>query len=267
MHDQVAHAAEAEVNVAPDVIRIGTLNVRNTADRWSERAELLVEQLVALRPDVIGLQEIRRPARQARWITARVNARIPPERPNYAAFATYKTGVRRWWEGLALLSRFPALGQEWLDLAGGNRVAQRVRVSTPDGGTLEVYNVHLHHAAGAEQLRLAQVERVLDWMGRAPDLPQVLVGDFNSDPDSPAIRRITERLRSAYAAIHGTEPELTAPTALSPHFGQHAVTIDFIFVNERVALHDARLAFDQPHAADDRLFPSDHFGLLATISI
>ncbi len=58
---------------------VATLNVRNRADRWRERAPLLVEQLVALDPDLISVQEVRRIPDQARWI-AREASRGPPGR-------------------------------------------------------------------------------------------------------------------------------------------------------------------------------------------
>src|SRR3954470_2032423 len=36
---------------------VATLNLRNIADRWSERLPLLLADMAALQPDVIGLQE------------------------------------------------------------------------------------------------------------------------------------------------------------------------------------------------------------------
>ena len=35
-------------------LRVGTLNLRNTSDRWPERRPLLFEQLSALAPDLLG---------------------------------------------------------------------------------------------------------------------------------------------------------------------------------------------------------------------
>ena len=48
-------------------------------------------------------------------------------------------------------------------------------------------------------------------------MPIVAVGDFNGMPETPAIALMRERFTSAYAAIHGQEPEYTCPTPLKKH--------------------------------------------------
>jgi endonuclease/exonuclease/phosphatase family metal-dependent hydrolase len=247
-------------------IRVGTLNLRNTSDRWRERAGLLVEQLSDLRPDVIGLQEVRRPSLQARRIVSGINHAIPDNRRPFRIYPVWKTGLLRLWEGVAVLTDLPVVEADWLDLRGGNRVAQRARVRV--GGTLlDFYNTHLDHSRLAHERRADQAGRILDWMAQRPDVPQVLVGDFNAQPTDPAIQLIGGRMRSAYFAFHNREPERTAPAPLSRHWGSPGIVIDFIFVNERVEVHEASITFDQPHPDDDRLSASDHFGLAATISI
>ena len=40
-----------------DRLTIGTLNLRNIADRWDERLPLLLADMAALQPDLLGLQE------------------------------------------------------------------------------------------------------------------------------------------------------------------------------------------------------------------
>ncbi len=236
---------------AASPIVVATLNVRNTADRWRDRAPLLVEQLVALDPHVIALQEVRRLPDQAR--------RIAPE--GWQVRRTFKTGPKRFWEGVAVSTRLPVDGPAArVRLRGQSRVAQRVTVAVPDGhisgSTLDVYNVHL--ADGDDAVRCRQATRLLEWMDERPDQPAVLMGDFNSRPGSAPVRILTARLRSAYAEVHGREPARTVVTG---------GVLDYVFVNDRVAVLDARLAFDQPSPADPRLFPSDHFGLAVTIAV
>ena len=41
----------------PDELHVATLNLRNIADRWPERIPLLLSDMAALQPDLIGLQE------------------------------------------------------------------------------------------------------------------------------------------------------------------------------------------------------------------
>ena len=89
---------------------MATLNVRNRADRWRERAPLLVEQLVELDPDLISVQEVRRIPDQARWI-AREASRARPDGPPWEVRKAFKTGPKRLWEGVAVLSRLPVDGR------------------------------------------------------------------------------------------------------------------------------------------------------------
>ena len=51
-------------------LRVATLNIRNLADRWEERLPLLLADMSALQPDVLGLQEVVYPLQQDRLIGA-----------------------------------------------------------------------------------------------------------------------------------------------------------------------------------------------------
>lgn len=249
------------------MISVGTLNLRHNQDRWEERAPLLVEQLVALELDAIGLQEVHVPSDQAAWIVARVNSRISRGGQPYSLYQTNKTGLQRWREGIAIMTRLPIIEKDWLDLRGGSRVAQCVRLGLPFDETLDFSNTHLHHERDADELRKQQALRLRDWVTERTGVAQVLVGDLNAQPPDEPVRLIAERLRSAYPAVHGREPDRTAPTPLGEGWDRVAGhVIDYIFVNDAVEVHEARLAFDQADAADPRLYASDHYGLVAKVS-
>lgn len=255
------------VAAPPQSIVVATLNIRNRADRWQERAPLLVEQLVELQPDIIGLQEIRRPLGQGNWILRDVNRRLPAGTPRYVIRYAWKTGIRRYWEGLATMTRLPVLDTARLDLDGGSRVAQRMRVGLPCGRRLAFYNTHLHHAAEDDVLRLSQAERIIGWMDHDGDELSVLVGDFNSEPDTDVVRFVGKRLPSAYRFANGNEPDLTAPTPLNATEASRFATIDYIFVDPRLTVQDAWLAFTRPDPNDSRLYASDHFGVAARVVV
>lgn len=244
-------------------LRVGTLNVRNTADRWRERRELLVAQLVELRPDVIGLQELRRWPNQVRWVTRRLNQSLQ-EDPPYRYHSTGKTGLWGLWEGLALVSRLPIVARGSLDLGGEHRVANWVRVRLREGAVLEVHNAHL--SSRDEALRARQARRIIDYLATRREVPTLVVGDLNAGPASPSLRVLGEQLRSAYALVNGEEPARTWPTALRPDVAGGNV-IDYVLVDDHVEVVDAWLTFDRPASTDPRLFPSDHFGIAATVRI
>lgn len=252
--------SEPGATPGPFRIRVATLNCRNTADRWRSRAPLLVGQLVELSPDVVGLQELRRFPSQARAIGRRAAA----GQLLLDQFRSYKTGLLGLWEGVAVLSRLPVLERAKLTLGGQSRVAQRVTVAAGDG-VLDFYNTHL--ASKGEEVRTAQVQRLLDWMGGRSSVPQVLVGDFNARPNAPSIQLLATRLRSAYAAVHGQEPEKTVPTPLRVGATGRGSVLDYIFVNPLVEVHEAWRTFEEADPADEHLVASDHYGLAAVISL
>jgi endonuclease/exonuclease/phosphatase family metal-dependent hydrolase len=240
-------------------MRVATLNLRNTADRWTARRALLVRQLVALAPEVIAVQELRMVPDQARWITNAVT-RASAGQLVYRAYRRAKTGAAGGWEGIGVLSRVPVVSTGWLDLRTDRRVAQRVTVRGA-AGTLDVYNAHL--GLGGEALRSGQAQRLLDWMDGRRRGPAVLMGDLNARPGSPTIELLSGRLRSAHLAVHGCEPVRTVPTPLRAGAGAGSV-LDYVFVNDLVQVTDARLAFDE---TDGTLCASDHYGLAVELAL
>jgi endonuclease/exonuclease/phosphatase family metal-dependent hydrolase len=247
--------------------RVATLNLRNASDRWLERAPLLLEQFVELAPDVIGVQEIHVPTRQGEWIVRKVNEWLPAGARPYVLHQANKTGIKRLQEGIGIITRLETLAFDSIDLRGGHRVASRARLRTADGIAFNFYNTHLHNEASADDMRLAQSRRIIEWIATHDDVPSIFVGDLNATPDKPPVAAVSERLRSAYALVHGHEPEGTVPTPLNADWGQRSPkTIDYIFVDDLVQVHDARIVFDRVSPDDERLAPSDHYGLVAEVS-
>ena len=64
----------------PDELLVATLNLRNIADRWSERIPLLLADMAALQPDLIGLQECVFAVQQDRLLGAAAAGRYESRR-------------------------------------------------------------------------------------------------------------------------------------------------------------------------------------------
>jgi endonuclease/exonuclease/phosphatase family metal-dependent hydrolase len=248
-------------------LRIATLNCRNTVDRWRARAPLLLDQLGDADASIVTLQELRHFfPNQGRWIAEQAGRRTGNA---YWHHATWKSGVYWLWEGTAILSRLPILERGSLKLQGQNRTAGFVRVKLPDDGDsdgmLDVYNVHL--ATGSEELRIAQAKQIVGWMATRPGVPALVAGDFNTIPNQPSLDVFRRTMRSAHVVVHGTEPAGgTVPTPLRRQQSKPAV-LDYIFVNELIDVLEAGVAFDAVSPEDPTLCASDHYGLIATISV
>jgi endonuclease/exonuclease/phosphatase family metal-dependent hydrolase len=244
-----------------DRLTIGTLNLRNIADRWDERLPLLLADMAALQPDLLGLQECVFAVQQDRILGA-------------AGAGQYQ--VRRAWAGRpeygnSLLTREPLVvgDGERLEL-GRNRSALRVSVVGPGGGAFAMTVTHLHHLTADEAIRDEQAAALIAWLddGSRP-AAEVVVGDFNAGPDEPTYARmVAAGFRSAHLEANGAEPAVTWPSGIrAPGMDTEgpAECLDYIWLRGDATAEACRLAFDRSATDDPTLFPSDHLGLIATV--
>jgi endonuclease/exonuclease/phosphatase family metal-dependent hydrolase len=248
-------------NVSPGSLLVATLNLRNIADRWPERTHLLLADMAALQPDLIGLQECVFAVEQDRLLGAAGEGRYTTRR-GWAGRPEY---------GNAILGREPlTLGDgERVDL-GHNRSALRVPVSSPSGAAFDYVVTHLHHLVQDESLRARQATALIEWLAAASG-PLIVVGDFNADPSEPAYDLMRGAgFRSAHAEANGAEPPVTWPSGIqAPGIDDDGEPgcLDYIWVRGSVTVDACALAFDRPAADDPTLYPSDHFGLAARVRI
>jgi endonuclease/exonuclease/phosphatase family metal-dependent hydrolase len=247
------------------VITVATLNLFNKIGRWDERLPLVLDQLTALQPDVIGLQEVVI-ADQGTSLWRLANERLA-DSPSYGIYHMARSGPAAGVEALAVMSRLPVEAHEGLDYLLHDCVAQRLRLRLQDGAALDFYNTHLYFPPSATEERLSQAKRLLAWAdtwGGAE--ATVIVGDFNAYPEEPTVALMKSRLASAHEAAHGREPERTWPTPVNTFDPSPPGCLDYVFVAGTRVL-EAALAFDIPHPSDANLFPSDHLGVMAKLGI
>lgn len=240
------------------VLHVATLNIRNLADRWSERLPLLLADFAALQPDLMGLQEVVYVLEQDRLIGA--------------AGAGHYRAMRGWAGrpeyGNSILTRVELATSrvERLELSHG-RSAGRLAVEH-DGARVLFANVHLHHEVPDDAIRDDQVRILIEWLaGASRSDVQVVVGDFNADPAEPAYARmVAAGFRSACLAANGSEPGVTWPSGLQgPAIDTDGEPscLDYIWVRGEASVAAAAVVFNRPSADDPGLYPSDHFGLSA----
>ncbi len=252
-------------------LHVATLNIRNLADRWTERLPLLLADFAALQPDLLGLQEVVFPMEQDRIIGSAgpgryLLARAWAGRPEY---------------GNSILVREPLVPADSARLElGHDRSAGRVRVQI-EGTSLSFVNLHLHHEVPDAAIRAEQVGRLVDWLGADPGAgggsgpgrpaAEIVVGDFNADPAEPAYARmVAAGFRSALLEANGAEPAVTWPSGLEgPAIDTDGdpSCLDYIWLRGTVSVEAARVVFDRPAADDPGLLPSDHFGLCARLRL
>ncbi len=247
------------------IVTVATLNLFGKMGRWDERSPLLLDQLAALQPDVIGLQEVVI-ADQGSTLCRLTNERLA-DPPPYRIYHMARPGTSAGVEALAVMSRLPVEAHEGLDYLLQDCVAQRLRLRLDERTTLDFYNTHLYFPVPAVEERLAQAKRLLAWADTwTGATATVIAGDFNAYPDEPTTALMKSHFASAYEEAHGHEPEKTWPTPVNTWDPSPAGCVDYIFVADARIL-GAALAFDVPHPSDDSLFPSDHLGVTARIDV
>jgi endonuclease/exonuclease/phosphatase family metal-dependent hydrolase len=243
-------------------VKVATLNLFNHMGAWSDRYPLVVEQMAALAPDVIGLQEIALNHDQGMEVCRAVNGRMPE--PHYRVKHATSPGQRASVFSIGTLHRIDCLEHEILDLMTFERMAQRLVLGV-GSFRFALVNTHLHHPVEASAERVDQIQRLLAWLDRRERLPLVILGDFNAYAGEETVRLLKSRLRSAYEVANGREPDKTWPTPVNDWDDSPPGTLDYIFVSPEFGVMEAGLAFDIPSSDNEHLFPSDHLGLYTVL--
>ena len=244
--------------------RIATFNLHQGFKRWEERRELIVEELGALRPDIMALNEVSVPLQAGRWLWCEVNERFDIK---YAYIQQNKAGAFiSEEEAQGILTIFPVLEAGNFEYLARGRIAQVTRLEI-EGRQIDIYLTHLHHVRDEDGLRQYEVQRLFQWVQNRNDVKTCIVcGDFNAPPDSPSIQLVPKDFRPVQISP-------TFPTVLSEVNGQPSeleiprlsICLDYIWITRDLIIEESGLCFDQPNSKDASLWPSDHVGVWADL--
>ncbi|MGQ0832971.1 MAG: endonuclease/exonuclease/phosphatase family protein [Microthrixaceae bacterium] len=215
-------------------------------------------------------------------------------------------------EGLAIFSRFPIVETRFrrltprtyeapactdpnpfcpLDATFDSRQVLWAQVDTGAAGKLDMFTTHLAHHLTAlsdetKTLQAQQVAAITSEWATDDTLPDFLVGDLNSTPESAAIQATADAgFVDTYAAAGGTEcnPEVGAPGCSGgPPEGDEVFSdgrtrtmserIDYVLARPPTGctldLPASEVIGNEPHPLGDAqwLWPSDHLGFVSTTS-
>lgn len=236
---------------------IVTFNLYHDKADWPKRRALAVEELRALRPDAIVLQEV------LQHDALRNQAEDLAEALGYSAYFISidpAGNARRY--GNAILSRHPVRARDWTPLhpLEDSRSAGMLRIDI-GGRPLNVYVTHLNYKDDAEgaRMRVEQLRDLRAFIARtAGDAPSIVAGDFNAPSDRPEIASLDGDYANAYDTLHG---RADAQPTLNPHyFPNDQRRIDHVWLQHGVLKPlEARIVLDREGAPG--VWPSDHFGL------
>ena len=250
-----------------DRLHVATLNIRNLADRWYERLPLLLADMAALQPDLLGLQEVvyadaAGPAHRGgrRGPLRRASAAGPAGRSTATACSSGSRSMRD--RGRAARPRAEPR----------RRIARSVAL--PGGASVLVVVTHLHHLPPDEAIRDEQAARAPRLAGRRTRRRRARSssGDFNAEPDEPAPRRIAARrlpLRLRRGERRGAGGDLAVGLqAPAMDTDGDPGCLDYIWVRGAVRVESAPARASTARTAEDpTLYPSDHLGIAARLEI
>lgn len=247
--------------------RVATFNLHQNLRRWNERRDLIVQQLVELKPDILCLNEVSIPIDSGRWLWH--HARDAGLRYNY--LQQTKTSGLGEYEGQGILTRFPVLESGFFEFEARGRIAQVARLEVRND-VVDVYLTHLHHIRAEDALRQYQVQRILAWVD-SRDAPgaHLICGDFNATPEMQSVQIMRQRFQPTQLEPTFATP-LRALVDPDPQFtgefvGTFVACTDYIWFAPPVKLIDSGRCFDKPSASNDRIWPSDHVGVWADFEL
>jgi endonuclease/exonuclease/phosphatase family metal-dependent hydrolase len=234
-----------------------TFNIWHDQGDWAARLPLLVAVIRAEDPDVIGLQEVLEDAAVGLPNQAQTIADALGGYSVHFVSTDPEGAPRRY--GNALLSRLPVTEADSRKLQplDDYRTAIRIRVSL-GGREVDVVNTHLAWQADAAAVRARQIADLMAWIPR-DGAPLIVMGDFNAVPEDAGLAALTgPRFFSAL-------PRGAAETTLNPGRGHPLRVIDHIFA-ESAHFAAVRASVIGSIPVDGE-YPSDHFGVAATVSV
>ncbi len=265
------------MGTAPFVVRALTLNIWNRQGPWDHRKRLLVAGLDALRPDVIGLQEVIRSgdATQAHELSARLGHEVAFGRARpLDAHADY---------GNAVTSRWPIASERTVPLpcldVDEPRSLLVTLLDTP-AGRLPVLVTHFSWRLTHGYVREAQALAVAAALDELDGdlLPPLFMGDLNAAPHDDEIRFLAGELSLEGRSIHLTDAFGAVGVGDGFTFdGRHNPfaepwkepprRIDYIFVDgPDAAGRGTPLSAEVVlRELDEGVAPSDHYGVLASL--
>jgi len=252
--------AERDRQSAPSELRIVTYNILADDDRAAQRVPRLLAILKDANADIIVLQEV----------TPWFGARLLKESWVQDYHRPLQDGKTLIAHEFLILARFPIAAFETAPLPGKqHRAFFSVTIRTP-GGTVRVATCHLESLLEDGPTRAEQLDVYFQRLGGDDDV--FLAGDFNfGDGEQPDTAHIGKSFHDAWREVFPNKPGFTwdikqslmAKEGSFPHEPSRRL--------DRVLYRSATwspvavelLGTEPVSAKNRRIFPSDHFGLLA----
>lgn len=237
-------------------LRVATYNVHGCVGLDRRRSEARIAAVIAnTSADIAGLQEL--DVGRKRSAGADQAGLIAEQLGWHHLFQPAMQNANEQY-GNAIISRYPLTLVRKVELPGkGNWYCRETRVAIwaeaeTESGPVQIINTHFGLGRAERSL---QAEFLADFLNTVPaEEPLVLLGDFNSRPQSRSLRPLRNHLHDLRTSVAATGPCHTFPTRFP------MVAVDHIFVS--AALNPISL---EVHRSALARVASDHYPLVAEL--
>lgn len=252
------------MTASPQLLRVVTWNIWFGDYRWEDRLDALLGTVGFFLPDLVGLQEVT-PHQLSRLLEN------PWVRRQFAVSDTTGETLRP--HGVLLLSRYPIRDLELIELPS-QRDRKLLLADIDSGrGPLILAVTHLESGRGQSGRRCEQLDVIRRALaGRGASL---LMGDLNFDADrDPERHWLSSEMTDCWRAVHPDESGNTMDSdenAMRASLGKSSgpMRCDCIMLGAAGQTWQPdqiwRLGLAPIPAEGAALYPSDHFGLAATL--
>lgn len=262
---------------APDLVNVMSFNIRydnpeDSLDNWQYRKDRVANAILFYDADILGTQEVLHnqledlKMRLPHYGMVGVGREDGQEAGEYSALWYKKERFILLDSGCFWLSETPeVIGSKGWDGAC-ERIASWAKLEDKVSGKIFfVLNTHLDHVGAVA--RLEGVNLILDKVEElGENLPVIVIGDFNAEPESDVIKRMTD----ISDPKHLTDARSVSSIVYGPSWSFHSfgkipydqrLLIDYVFVrNDLKVLRYGVLAETENNA-----FLSDHAPVLVTV--
>jgi endonuclease/exonuclease/phosphatase family metal-dependent hydrolase len=264
----------ATLLAAGDSLKVMTYNLLGMKPGTEPEVRIvhIIDKLIEIDPDIIGLQEINESLNgggldnQAKVIADSLGEYfgIPYYYYNQQTHLSWNNQFR---EFIGIITKYPVEETGFFQLVIGVFPRKVVwnKINTPLG-TVNFFNTHLS-AFNLSQVRVQQVQQIINYVNSIeqvhPSIGTILTGDFNDPPNAASIQQLTNIgpdtfYVSTYAYVNPGSPGYTAPS------NAPANKIDYVFLKSTasIAPFESAVVMNQPYNGTS--YCSDHLGVLTT---
>ncbi|SNR48317.1 Metal-dependent hydrolase, endonuclease/exonuclease/phosphatase family [Lutibacter agarilyticus] len=262
------------VNSFSQNLKLMTYNIRldvasDGENAWVNRKEILVSQLKFYAPDIFGVQEALH--NQVNFINTKLanysfvgEGRDGGNTGEYSALYFNKNKITLLKSGTFWLSETPNIVSKGWDSAFPRLCTYGLFKNNESGKKFWVFNTHLDHMGVIA--RKKGLELILKQMEilNTTNLPTILMGDFNLQPNSDAISFLKTKMKDSY------ETSIEIPFGPAETFNafnyesNSTKRIDYIFVSNTEEIIVQKYAV--LNNSYQLKFPSDHFPVFVQLT-